>query len=64
MITKSLIIFLFLNEKSVESEHWALLPFLILITGINVYFTLSIKNRQNEILMSLNIAFSLILFLI
>ena len=62
MLTKSIIILLFISDKGLESEHWAMLSFLILITGINAYYTLSFQNRKNAILMSLNNIFSLITF--
>ena len=63
MLTKSIISLLFISDKGLESEHWAMLSFLILVTGINAYCTLSFQNRKNALLMSINNIFSLITFL-
>ena len=60
--TKMIIITLFILDKGKESEHWAILSFLVLITGINAYFTIVCKNRQNPILLSLNNFMSILLF--
>ena len=62
LFTKTIIIVLFILDKGVESEHWFILSFLILVTGINAYFTLFYNNRQNKILASLEIFFCLVLF--
>jgi uncharacterized membrane protein len=62
LFLKMIIITIFILDKGVESEHWAILSFLVFATGTNAYFTLYYENRQNKILLSLNNFFSLILF--
>ena len=62
LFTKMIIITIFISDRGFESEHWAILSFLVLVTGTNAYFTISYKNRQNKILLTLNIFFSSILF--
>ena len=62
MFTKIIIILLFILDKGEEKEHWAMLSFLILITGINAYCTLSFQNRQNKILMMTCNFFALLSF--
>ena len=62
MCTKVLIILLFISDNGLESEHYAMLSFLILVTGINAYYTLKYQNRKNKFLMNLNSILSLILF--
>ena len=63
MFTKVIIILLFISDKGLESEHYPMLSFLTLVTGINAYFTLTYQNRKNKLLMDMNIIFCLILFL-
>ena len=62
LLTKTIIILLFVLDKGTESEHWAFLFVLMLISGINAYINLLFKNRLNALLMLLNIILSLILF--
>ena len=62
LFVKSIIILLFISDKGLESEHWAMISFLVFITGINAYYTLLYKNRQNIILMHMTNIFSLITF--
>ena len=62
LFTKIIIISIFIMDKGVESEHWAILSFLVFVTGINAYFTLFYKNRKNKILLYINNFFSLVLF--
>ena len=62
LFTKIIIITIFILDKGVESEHWAIISFLVLVSGINAYFTLFYKNRKNKILLSLNNYFCLLLF--
>ena len=63
MFTKVIIILLFISDKGLESEHYPMLSFLTLVTGINAYFTLTYQNRKNKLLMDINTIFCLILFL-
>ena len=62
LCTKVIIIFIFVFDKGEESEHWALLFLLMVLTGFNAYINIYYKNRLNLLLMLLNIIFSLILF--
>ena len=62
LFTKMIVISIFIFDKGKESEHWAILSFLVLVTGINAYFTLFNKNRQNNVLLLLNNYFCLFLF--
>ena len=62
LFVKVLIISLFIMDKGEENEHWAIICFLILVTGINAYFTLFYQNRKNIVLLNLNNIFCLILF--
>ena len=63
LFVKIIVITIFILDKGNEDEHWAILFFLILVTGINAYFTIFYRNRNNKILMYLNNIFSLILFI-
>jgi hypothetical protein len=63
MLAKITIILLFILDKGEEKEHWAMLSFLIFITGINAYYTLSFQHRQNKILMMTCNFFALLSFL-
>ena len=62
LCTKIIIILLFILDKQEESEHWALLFLLMILTGFNAYINIYYKNRLNLLLMLLNIIFSLLLF--
>ena len=61
LFVKILIITIFILDKGEENEHWAILCYLIVITGVNAYFTLFYQNRKNKIFLYLNNIFSLIL---
>ena len=63
MFMKVSIMFLFISDKGYESEHWAMLIFLVFITGLNAYANFFYGNRKNIILKQLNNFFSLITFL-
>jgi len=63
LFDKMIIITIFILDKGVENEHWAILSFLTFVTGLNAYFTLYYKNRQNRTLLSLNNFFSSTLFI-
>ena len=63
MFTKVIIILLFISDKGLEKEHWAMISFLTFVTGINAYFTFNYQNRHNKELNLLNNIFSLITFL-
>ena len=63
MFTKIAITILFISDKGLESEHWAMLSFLVFVTGINAYFNLAYQNRHNKVLMNVSNFFCLILFL-
>ena len=62
LFVKVIIITLFILDKGEEKEHWTIICFLILVTGINAYFTLFYQNRKNIVLLNLNNIFCLILF--
>ena len=62
LFVKMIIITIFILDKGEEKEHWAIICFLILVTGVNMYFTLFYQNRKNIILSNLSNIFSLILF--
>ena len=62
MFSKIIIILLFISDKGLETEHWAMLSFLVFITGINAYITMLYQNRYNKLLNSINNTFSLITF--
>ena len=62
LFTKMIIISIFIFDKGLESEHWAILSFLVFVTGTNAYYQVFYKNRQNPVLLTLNNFFSLILF--
>ena len=63
LFVKIIIILIFILDKGTEDEHWTIIGFLIIITGINSYCTLFYQNRKNIILLNLNNIFCLILFL-
>ena len=62
LFVKIIIIILFILDKGEENEHWAIICFLLLVTGLNMYCTLFYQNRKNKILSHLNNIFCLILF--
>ena len=62
LFSKVIIISIFIMDKGVEKEHWAIICFLILVTGLNTYFTLFYQSRKNKIMRNLNNIFCLILF--
>ena len=62
-ITKILINVLFISDKGSENEHWNILLILIILTGINAYYTLYYQNRANKSLTLLNNIFSVIALL-
>ena len=61
--TKTIINISFIIDKQNESANWEIIIFLMIISGINVYFNYLFKNRLNSTLMILNIIFSIIVFL-
>ena len=63
MFTKIIVFLLFISDKGLEREHWAMLSFLILVTGTNAYFTISYQHRQNKIIMLTCNIFSMCPFL-
>ena len=63
LFTKTIIILLFIYDKQKESEHWAILFILMIVTGLNAYSNIFFKSRLNISLMQLNIILSIILFL-
>ena len=60
IFTKISINILFISDKGIENEHWTILFFLILFTGINAYFNLYYQNRANKVLTVLNNIFCLL----
>ena len=54
---------LFSLDKNNEEDHWVILFFLILFSGINAYFSICYQNRANNVLIILNKSLSLMLFL-
>ena len=62
-ITKIFINIIFISDKEIESEHWLILFFLILLTGMNAHYTLYYQNRANKSLTLLSNIFCLITFL-
>ena len=63
LYTKIGIIVLFILDDGVEEEHWAVLFFLILFTGINSFFAFFYQNRVNKNLNFLNKILSLMPFI-
>ena len=63
LFTKIFVIVLFILDDGKEEEHWALLFFLILVTGLNTFCNFFYQSRQNKKLNYLNIIFSLMPFL-
>ena len=62
LFVKIIIITIFILDKGAENEHWAIICFLIFVTGANMYFTLFYQNKKNKILLNLCNIFCLILF--
>ena len=62
IIAKIGIILTFIFDNSEEREHWAMLFFLILFSGINVYTNIFYNHRLNRLIFMLNVIFSLISF--
>ena len=62
IITKIAVNLLFFFDKETESEHWIIIFFLILFTGLNAYYNFYFKNRFNKTLIILNKIFCLITF--
>ena len=62
IITKIGVNLLFFFDKETESEHWIIIFFLILFTGMNAYYNFYFKNRFNKTLIILNKIFCLITF--
>ena len=63
LYTKIAIILLFILDHEDEREHWAILFFLMLFTGINLYINIKYSHRLNKILSKLTIIFALIVFI-
>ena len=63
MCIKVIIILLFISDKGLESEHWAMISFLTFITGVNAYYHLTYQHRHNKELLFLNNIFSSLTFL-
>ena len=61
-ISKIGIILTFIFDNSEEREHWAMLFFLILFSGINAYINIFYNLRFNKLILMLNVIFSLISF--
>ena len=62
IIAKIGIILTFIFDHSEEKEHWAILFFLMLFSGINVYANIFYNHRINRLIFMLNVIFSLISF--
>ena len=62
IIAKMGIILTFIFDNSDEREHWAMLFFLILFSGINAYANIFYNHRLNRLIFRLNVIFSLISF--
>ena len=63
LFTKIGINLIFILDKGNENDHWEVLFFLVLLSGINAYYSLFYQNRLNKTLALLNEIFCLILFL-
>ena len=63
LFTKIAVIITFILDDGVEDEHWAVLFFLILFTGINTYINFKHQNRINIQLKFLNNVLCLMPFL-
>ena len=63
LLTKIGINLIFIFDKGNENDHWAVLFFGVLLSGINSYYSLFYQNRLNKTLALLNKIFCLILLL-
>ena len=63
LFTKIIVISLFILDNGREEEHWAILFFLILITGVNVLCNYKYQNRLNKKLVYINNIFCFMPFL-
>ena len=63
LFTKIAVIVLFIFDNGTEEEHWAILFFLILFTGVNTFCTFHYQNRKNIKLNFINNILSLMPFL-
>ena len=63
LITKIFINILFIFDKQNKAGRWTILFFLVLASGLNLYFNLYYKNKLNIKLLLLNLIFSWVLFL-
>ena len=63
LFTKILINLIFILDKGNENDHWSILFFTVVLSGINAYYSLFYQNRLNKTLALLNKMFSLILLL-
>ena len=63
LFTKIGINLIFVLDKGNENDHWEVLFFTVLLSGINAYYSLFYQNRLNKILALLSKVFCLILFL-
>ena len=62
LLCKIIIIILFLFDKQKENEHWGIIIFLSLLTGINAYCNIFIQNYTNIIIKRFNNFLCLSLF--
>ena len=62
IIAKVGIILTFILDNSDEGEHWVILFFLMLFSGMNAYTNIFYNHRLNRLIFMLNIIFSLISF--
>ena len=63
LFNKIFIIILFILDNGKEEEHWAILFFLMFISGLNAFCSLIYQNRQNQKLKYLNNIFCFMPFL-
>lgn len=63
LLTKIGINLIFIFDKGNENDHWVVLFFGVLLSGINSYYSLFYQNRLNKTLALLNKIFCLILLL-
>ena len=54
VFTKMGVNLLFFLDKGSETEHWAVIFFAILFTGINAYYNVFFRSRDNKLLTLLN----------
>ena len=62
LLTKTVINIIFATDKNNEKDHFIILFFLILFSGINAYFSIFYQSRLNKKLILLNKSLSIILF--